>query len=223
MTENTLTHRLPDVLPVDPMPLAKAWLDEASNSRVQRNPNAMVLSTSSGASNDAQPSSRVVLCKDWQSDPGYLVFYTNYASRKARDLAANPRVSLLFHWDSLGRQLRIEGLAWRAPDEESDAYFASRDRGSQLGAWGSDQSQPVASRDALLEQLRTRSADLGDEQTPVPRPTHWGGFRVIAEHVELWIEGADRVHDRARWSRTLSGEPSASMHRSPWSGTRLQP
>lgn len=220
MTDNAPTDRLPEALPDNPMRLAKAWLDEATASASRRNPNAMVLST---VDQNLRPSSRVVLCKAWNSEPGYLTFYTNYRSRKADDLRANPRVSLLFHWDSLGRQVRIEGLAFRSPDDESDAYFASRDRGSQLGAWGSDQSQPIASRDALLAQLSERSAQLADDGATVPRPPHWGGYRVLANSVELWIEGADRVHDRARWTRKLAGEASIDMSATSWSGTRLQP
>lgn len=220
VTETALRDRLPEALPADPMPLAKAWLDDATASAGQRNPNAMVLST---VDDSGEPSSRVVLCKAWHSDPGYLVFYTNYRSRKANDLSTNARASVVFHWDSLGRQVRIEGATCRSPAAESDAYFASRDRGSQLGAWGSDQSEPIASRDALLKQLTERSASLGDEQLTVPRPPHWGGFRVIADAVELWIEGANRVHDRARWTRKLSGEPSIDMSATAWSGTRLQP
>lgn len=220
MTETELRDRLPDALPTDPMPLAKAWLDEATASAVQRNPNAMVLST---ADSNGRPSSRVVLCKAWHCEPGYLVFYTNYRSRKADELGANARAALLFHWDSLGRQIRIEGICCRSPANESDAYFASRDRGSQLGAWGSDQSEPIASRDALLKQLTERSASLDNAHKPVPRPPHWGGFRIIADTVELWIEGENRVHDRARWTRQLTGEPSINMSATAWSGTRLQP
>jgi pyridoxamine 5'-phosphate oxidase len=232
LTNPYLAHRLPDDLPPDPMHWAAAWLDEAARQCVQRNPNAMNLATV-GA--DARPSARVVLCKAFVPDPGYLVFYTNYKSRKVGDLRANPQVAVTFHWDALGRQVRIEGYAAFSPAAESDAYFASRDPGSQLGAWGSDQSAPLASRDALLRQLATRAKDLGldldaDKQpiavagrTVIARPPHWGGVRVWASAVELWIEGADRIHDRARWERGLEQDDEHGFTTGEWQGTRLQP
>lgn len=211
---------------------AAAWLHEATSQGVQRNPNAMTLVT---VGDDGHPSARVVLCKDFVADPGYLVFYTNYKSRKVRELRANPRVAVTFHWDALGRQIRIEGSAILAPAAESDAYFASRDWGSQLGAWGSDQSTPLASREALLRQLRERAAGLGlnvsddlrsiqDADRPViPRPAHWGGVRIWASGVELWIEGKDRLHDRGRWQRALDRKDEHGFGAGEWSGTRLQP
>lgn len=211
---------------------AAAWLDEATRQRVQRNPNSMMLVT---VADDRTPSARVVLCKAFVPDPGYLVFYTNYKSRKVREIQANPHVAVTFHWDALGRQVRIEGIAVFSPAGESDAYFASRDRGSQLGAWGSDQSDPLASRDALFGQLRERARNLGlnvsdDLQSiesadgaSIARPEHWGGVRVWASAVELWIEGKDRIHDRARWQRTLEPTTGLDLASSDWEGTRLQP
>ena len=211
---------------------AAAWLDEATRQRVQRNPNSMTLVT---VAEDGQPSARVVLCKDFVPDPGYLVFYTNYESRKVRELRANPRVAVTLHWDALGRQVRIEGIAVLSPAAESDAYFASRHWGSQLGAWGSDQSAPLASRDALLAQLRERAGKLGlnvsedmqsiqDAERPViPRPDHWGGVRVWASRVELWIEGKDRIHDRGCWQRKLDRNDEDGFIAGEWNGTRLQP
>lgn len=211
---------------------AKAWLDEAARQGVQRNPNSMTLVTVDAG---GQPAARVVLCKDFVADPGYLVFYTNYESRKARELGSYPRVAVTFHWDALGRQIRIEGMAVFSPVAESDAYFASRNRGSQLGAWGSDQSAPIASRGALLRQLRERALDLGlnvseDVQSiesidgpVIPRPAHWGGVRVWASAVELWIEGGDRIHDRGRWQRTLERQNEHEFIVDEWQGIRLQP
>jgi len=140
------------------MDWAKAWLDEAVQEKVQRNPNSMTAVT---VSEDGQPSARVVLCKEFIADPGYLVFYTNYKSDKVRQIARNDKVALLFHWDSFGRQVRIEGQAVLSPAEESDTYFASRDWGSQLGAWGSDQSSPLESRAALIAQVARRAVKLG--------------------------------------------------------------
>jgi len=214
------------------MQWAAAWLDEATRQCVQRNPNSMTFVT---VGNDGKPSARVVLCKDFVADPGYLVFFTNYLSRKVREIRANPDVAVTFHWDALGRQVRIEGTAVFSPAAESDAYFATRDRGSQLGAWGSDQSAPLASREALLRQLQERARNLGlnvsdDLQSieivdggTISRPDHWGGVRVWASAVELWIEGQDRIHDRARWQRTLDASGGGDFAAGPWEGSRLQP
>ncbi len=232
MSDEKLADRLPDDLPSDPMHWADAWLKEATAAKVQRNPNSMTIA-SVGA--DSQPSSRVVLCKDFVPDPGYLVFYTNYRSQKSIQLAANPGAAALFHWDALGRQIRIEGKVVRSPEKESDIYFATRDRGSQLGAWGSDQSEPIASLDALVSQVRQRATDLGltldadmqpldDDDVPeIARPAHWGGFRLWATAIELWIEGKNRIHDRARWQRDLVRATEHTFSITPWVGTRLQP
>lgn len=209
----------------------KAWLDEAMDKQMQRNPNTMTAVTVSA---DGQPTGRQVLCKDFVADPGYVVFYTNYNSDKARHLEHNDKIGLVFHWDSFGRQVRLEGIAVRSPTEESDAYFASRDWGSQLGAWGSDQSSPLDSRAALIAQVSRRAVKLGvkaagslksiaaRDRPVIPRPAHWGGFRVWPELVEIWIEGTDRIHDRARWERTLKRDGD-SFVTGDWQGTRLQP
>ena len=211
---------------------AHAWLREAMAARVQRNPNSMTVVS---VGQDGQPSARVVLCKEFVPDPGYLVFYTNYASRKGGEFAANPKSAALFHWDALGRQIRIEGIVVPSPAQESDAYFASREWGSQLGAWGSDQSQPVASREELVAQIRQRGTNLGlsfdsgtdslaDDDIPaIERPPHWGGYRLWANEVELWIEGTDRIHDRARWSRDLIRAAGDRFTVTEWTGMRLQP
>lgn len=232
MSDAKLADRLPDELPSDPLHWADAWLKEAIAAEVQRNPNSMTIS-SVGA--DARPSSRVVLVKELVPDPGYLVFYTNYRSRKSRELSTNPNAAALMHWDALGRQVRIEGTVVRCPESESDAYFATRDWGSQLGAWGSDQSEPIESHGALVEQVRQRAGDLGlrldpdtnelvgDENPDIPRPAHWGGFRLWATTVELWIEGKDRIHDRASWHRDIVRASEHTFTTTPWTGTRLQP
>lgn len=223
--------RLPVELPEDPMPLADSWLREATANAEVRNPNAMTLAT---VGPDKRPSVRVVLCKLFVPDPGYLVFYTNYTSRKGRELADNPHVAASFYWDSLGLQIRIEGPAVRSPAAESDDYFSTRDRGSQLGAWGSDQSSEIASRDALIEQIASRAAQLGvpvsrqaqalDDSVPsLARPPHWGGYRIWVNRIELWVEGTARIHDRAMWRRDLAQADAYSFSVSPWTGTRLQP
>ncbi len=232
MSEAFMAPLLPAILPQNPLHWAEAWLVNATVDEVQRNPNAMTLAT---VGKNGEPSSRIVLCKAFVADPGYVVFYTNYRSRKMTELTANPRVALTFHWDALGRQVRLQGIAVRSPDTESDAYFATRDRGSQLGAWGSDQSAPLASRDALLEQIRARAEGLGlsldtrlrvldaNNAATVARPSHWGGVRVWPRTAELWIEGADRIHDRAAWTRSLEPSGAHCFDAGPWSGTRLQP
>lgn len=211
---------------------ADAWIKEAMANGVQRNANSMTLST---VAQDRQPSARIVLCKSFVPDPGYLVFYTNYRSRKFVELTANARVAVVFHWDSLGRQIRLEGLAVRSPEAESDAYFATREWGSQLGAWGSDQSAPIASREILIAQVSERAADLGlvlngdtttlavDPPPGIPRPPHWGGIRIWATAIELWAEGEDRIHDRAFWKRNLMRANEHEFTVTPWIGTRLQP
>lgn len=228
------SQTLPERLPADPMPMAAAWLAEAWERRVQPNPDAMVLATVDGA---GRPSARVVLCKQIVADPGFLLFHTNYGSRKGRELAVNPRAAAVLHWDALHRQLRIEGLIVKALPEESDAYFATRPWQRRVGAWASQQSEPVASRAVLLEAVRKAAARLGTPDVlgpsepeaeagrtiEVPRPPHWGGYRLWAEAVELWMEGAYRIHDRARWTRALTpaGEHDFAVGR--WTATRLQP
>ncbi|MFM9959051.1 MAG: pyridoxamine 5'-phosphate oxidase [Phycisphaerales bacterium] len=218
---------LPDQLPAHPFDIFKSWWDEAHARRVQPNPHAMCLAT---ADPDGRPAARMVLCKGMNLDPaaggGYFVFYTNRQSRKAAALEANPRAALLFHWDDLDRQVRIEGPVTRSPDEESDRYFASRPLESRIGAWASDQSQPVASRDELLSKVAQTIMQLGvmldDESATIPRPPHWGGYRVWIETMELWVGGPGRVHDRARWTRRLrrAGDGYASES---FAATRLQP
>lgn len=221
------TETLPAVLPGNPLQLAADWLEHATQRALQPNPNAMVLATVDG---QGQPSARVVLCKGIVPDPGYLTFYTNYESRKGAELAGDPRVAVVFHWDHLHRQIRVEGRVTRLPDEANDAYFYGRPWQSRIGAWASHQSRPVASRQALVEavaaQARRFGIPYGGPGTPepdgvtvdVPRPPNWGGFRLDAEAVELWVEGEFRIHDRARWTRSRSASSPVA-----WSATRLQP
>lgn len=216
------TELLSDPLPAEPLALAADWLAQAWRARHQPNPNAMVLAT---ATPEGFPSARVVLCKDIVPTPGFVVFYTNYTSRKGRELGANPRAALVMHWDHLHRQVRVEGRIVKAPVADSDAYFASRALESRIGAWASQQSQPVASRADLLkavESSRQRFAGNAGELS-VPRPPHWGGFRLWAESVELWAEGEARIHDRARWTRTLTPRGEDQFDTGAWTATRLQP
>ena len=222
MSRFNVKDALPETLPDNPMAWLDAWLNEATEAARQPNPNAMTLVTSSA---EGQPSARIVLCKGLNIEDGYVLFFTNYNSRKCVEIDADPRVCVVFHWDEAGRQVRVEGQAVRSPADESDAYYASRDRNSRLGAWGSDQSQPIESRDALLAQIERRIADLelADEETPIPRPPHWGGLRIWATAVELWVDGENRVHDRARWTRELTPDGAGGFNGGAWIGTRLQP
>src|SRR3954451_13667172 len=191
--------------PADPLVLFNQWLADAAAAALAE-VNAMVLSTV-GA--DGAPSSRLVLCKS--ADVRDFAFYTNYASRKGSELAAEPLVSLLFPWHSLGRQIRIEGTASVIDAEESDHYFATRPRGAQLSAWASRQSDVVPDRVALQK----RFAEM-DERYPatVPRPPHWGGVRVAPRVIEFWQGRRDRLHDRLVYRRDGDGG---------WSLVRLQP
>lgn len=220
-------QHLPDELPSEPFGLLVSWFREAAERKVQPNPNAMTLATADAS---GRPSARIILCKEINPDPGYLVFYTNYHGRKGRELAANPRAAAVFFWDSLDRQARVEGPVVQSPAWESDAYFASRPIESRIGAWSSDQSRPIESREAMAgrvsETMNKLGIDLGalfgGRSVEVPRPPHWGGFRLFAEHVELWVSGVGRVHDRAGWTRMLT--PAAEgFTGGDWSHTRLQP
>ena len=215
---------LPEPLPSNPLEIAASWLAESWRRRDQPNPNAMVLAT---ADADGHPSARVVLCKDIVADPGFVHFVSNYHSRKGRELSANPRAALVFHWDHQYRQLRIEGLIQRSSAAESDAYFAGRAWASQLGAHASAQSEPIASRAALISKLDAVTRQYGAEPTEggprIPRPAHWGGYLLWVTAVELWMEGDARIHDRARWTRevVLAADGRATV--GAWQGTRLQP
>jgi pyridoxamine 5'-phosphate oxidase len=208
---------LPDALPAEPLGTVKSWLAEAIRRGDQPNPNAMVLATCDAR---GHPSARIVLCKDIDAESGTLRFFTNYQSRKGSELQANPNAALLMHWDHQYRQVRVEGIVQKVSAAESDSYFASRSRASQLGAHASAQSQPVASRAALREQL-----DAVVRRYPgiVPRPPHWGGFVLWAHTVELWVEGMARLHDRARWTRSVAAAGAGAPHCGNWSATRLQP
>jgi pyridoxamine 5'-phosphate oxidase len=221
---------LPEPLPADPLAIAATWLQAAWAARTQPNPNAMVLATSTA---DGRPTARVVLCKDIVPKPGYVVFYTNYLSAKGRQLKDNPRAAAVMHWDALHRQVRIEGAVTQVPARDSDTYFASRPWQSRISAWASEQSQPIASRAVLLDAVKEAARRFG-APTPgspgaddslkvtVPRPPHWGGYRLWADAVELWVEGSARIHDRARWTRTLTQRDGAFTPGA-WTATRLQP
>ena len=150
---------------------------------------------------EGRPSVRMVLLRG--ADERGFVFHTNYNSRKAGELAANPHAALCFHWPTLEEQIRVEGRIERLPSSESDAYFVTRPRGSQLGAWASEQSMVLPSRETLEEQYR--AIERRFEGSPVPRPPFWGGFRLVPERIEFWFGRPDRLHDRLSYTREADG------------------
>ena len=183
-----------ELLTDNPFDIFQEWLAEASASE-PNDPTAMCLATVDG---DGNPSARMVLLKG--VDPRGFAFYTNLESRKGQELLAQPRAALCFHWKSLRRQIRIEGAIEAVPADEADAYFATRARVSQIGAWASDQSRPLNSRETL--EMRVEAIKARYEGHPVPRPPNWSGFRLVPAAIEFWKDGAFRLHDRIRFSRS---------------------
>jgi pyridoxamine 5'-phosphate oxidase len=194
-----------DDLPPDPIVLAQRWFADAQAAEIEQ-ADAMTLATSTP---DGRPSARAVLLKG--IDARGFAFFTNYESRKARELDGNPRAALVLLWVPLQRQLRVAGAVVRLSAEESDAYFATRARGSQLGAWASEQSRPLPDRSALEE--RWAALDERYRGGAVPRPPHLGGYRVEPDEIEVWQGRANRLHDRFAYTRTPGG----------WERVRLQP
>ena len=190
----------------DPFEIARGWLAEAEKSE-PNDPNAVALSTVDA---DGLPNVRMVLLKEI-SDDGF-VFYTNYNSAKGRELAANPKAAMVLHWKSLRRQVRIRGMVSREEGEGADAYYASRSLKSRLGAWASEQSQPLDSRTTLMAKVAKITAQKGPNP---PRPPFWGGFKITPVEIEFWADGAFRLHDRFVWRRSHIGES--------WKIQRLNP
>jgi len=216
---------LPTPTPEDPLPVVASWLAEITASGRLKNPNAMALAT---CGRDGTPSVRMVLVKEI-APAGYAVFYSNYQSRKGAELEQNPRAAALLYWEPLGRQVRLEGPVVRSPAAESDAYFATRPALSQLNAWSSAQSQPLATP-ADLDRAAARAArDLGIAEDgasvsrAVSRPSHWGGYRLWFDTLELWAEGANRFHERLLYRRSLERADGISFRAGAWSAQRLQP
>jgi len=180
----------------DPIPQFQRWFDEAVAAGISQ-PNAMTLAT---VSRDVQPSARIVLLK--RVDKRGFEFYTNYLSRKGRELGENPHAALTFHWEPLGRQVRIEGDAARVSAEESDAYFRSRPVEHQIGAWASSQSEPATREEVDRRFEETKAKYVG---VTIPRPPHWGGFRIAPRAIEFWQHRLARLHDRIRYERQPDG------------------
>ena len=192
---------------IEPFSLFAAWLKQAEANEPPE-ANAIAVATV-GA--DGLPNVRMILLKG--ADRSGFVFYTNSQSVKGGELAATPKAALCTYWKNLGRQVRVRGLIELTPAEEADAYFATRSRESQIGAWASDQSRPLASRQALDEAMERRTAEFAGKD--VPRPPHWLGYRLVPLEIEFWQHGAHRLHDRIEFRRASPQEP--------WVKTRLYP
>jgi pyridoxamine 5'-phosphate oxidase len=189
----------------DPVPQLAFWIEDAYE-RCVKEPNAMSLATVDAA---GKPSSRIVLLR--RLDQRGLVFYTSYTSKKGRDIDANPNVACAFYWEAMFRQVRVEGVATRLPEDESEAYFASRPRGHRLSAWASEQSEPIETRETLEERLQ--HFDQRFEGEDVPRPHSWGGYLIVPSRFEFWQGRTDRMHDRIAYVRDGRA----------WRKQRLQP
>lgn len=195
----------------DPFVIAQTWLAEAE-AEEPNDPNAIALST---VDPDGMPNVRMVLLKEIEADggaDGAFVFYTNYGSAKAREIEAAGKAAFVMHWKSLRRQIRVRGHVSREEGPKADDYFSSRSLKSRLGAWASQQSQPLASREALMAEVARVTLKHGMSPS---RPPFWGGFRIRPVEIEFWADGAFRLHDRFRWTR--------SSATSPWEVVRLNP
>lgn len=185
----------------DPFVIAQAWLAEAEKTE-PNDPNAIALAT---VDPQGLPNVRMVLLKDIESEgdgQGAFVFYTNYGSAKAQEITGSGTAAFVLHWKSLRRQIRVRGTVTREEGPKADAYFASRSLQSRLGAWASQQSQPLASRGALMAEVAKLGLKFG---LAPPRPEFWGGFRIAPVEIEFWADGAFRLHDRFRWTKNTAG------------------
>jgi pyridoxamine 5'-phosphate oxidase len=187
-----------ELAPIDPITLFKQWLKEAESSEIN-DPNAMCLAT---IDPDGRPAARIVLLKNL--DERGFVFYTNRESRKGAALNMHPQGALCFHWKTLGRQVRVEGKVLLVDDAESDEYYNSRPRGSRIGGWASRQSRPLESRSTLADRVAELEKQYGDNDI-IPRPPHWGGYRLVPDYIEFWHDGDFRLHTRLTYTRTGDG------------------
>ena len=183
----------------NPMDLFEYWFNEAKKTEIN-DPNALALAT---VGKNGIPSVRMVLLKDF-NEKGF-VFYTNLNSRKSNEIKSNPNASMCFHWKSLLRQVRITGKLSNVSDTEADSYFNSRSFGSRIGAWASNQSSVLESRDKLIESIEEFKKKYSNEKN-IPRPKHWSGWNLYPVEIEFWLDGKDRIHERLRYTRKENGE-----------------
>jgi pyridoxamine 5'-phosphate oxidase len=209
-----VSEPLPPSLPDDPLPIAARWIEEAT--AAVRTATAMALAT---VEPDGHPAVRMVICRGFDVGAGALVFYTDRESPKGRDLERTGRAAALFHWERFERQVRMEGPVTHVSEADSDRYWESRPLDARLATVASDQSRPIASREAFLERIE---AARRAHPRHVPRPPRWGGYRIWAERVELWAGQPGRAHDRATWTRALTRE-GENFRGGPWRGSRLMP
>ena len=191
--------------PENPFPLFEKWLAEAEKAEIN-DPNAMALATVDG---NGMPSLRMVLLKGMDSRG--FVFFTNRESRKGNALNANPVAAACFHWKSLRRQIRIEGTVEQVSDAESNEYYKTRPLGSRIGAWASLQSRPLESRTVLADRVAALEREYQGREDTIPRPTHWGGYRIIPNHIEFWHDGEFRLHRRVVYTPTPDGSWNRQM------------
>jgi pyridoxamine 5'-phosphate oxidase len=223
---HTHSISLPNPAPSDPLPVVEQWLDDA-RAGGWRNPNAMALATSDAG---GRPAVRMVLLKRFAAREGYTVFFTHYGSRKAQELQ-NGHAAAVLYWAELGRQVRFEGVVVRSPAAESDAYFATRPLRSQLNAWSSEQSNVLTDPCELTMRAAHKAREYGwdadqlppEGARPLPRPVFWGGYRLWLDALELWVEGADRFHERVRYTRALLPVDAHTFRGGDWTHRRLQP
>lgn len=225
----TETRPIVDSLPGNPLPLLDEWIRDAESELASDNPTAMALAT---VTPEGRPDARMVICRGFDFERGWIVFYTDRRSPKGNQLRERPRASAVFHWNSLQRQIRLEGPVTPAPGPQSDEYFAGRPAGSQAAAWASHQSQPLESRAVLEERYLQQQSRFGvtdpDRPAGIPRPEYWGGYRIWIETIEFWTGMRNRLHDRAAYRRELkpgtadTGEGKC-FSGSEWSASRLCP
>ena len=212
---------------LNPMEVLNDWMKEVSEAEKQPNPNCFSIATTN---QEGSSNVRMVLCREINIVDGYVVFYSNYNSTKAIELAYQPKCSGVFHWDNYGYQIRIKGYALKSPQDESDDYFLSRSLGSQVAAWASQQSNSIGSRkdlesqfDKALKKFNIERKQLAINDKKLPRPPFWGGYRIWIHQIEIWLNQNDRFHDRLLFQRDLSLKGNAYISTQGWTKKRLQP
>ena len=211
---------------LNPLDSLDDWINEVTASKTQPNPNCMSIAT---VDSNGCPNTRMVLCKELNTDEGYLTFYTNYSSIKSEELENNSKCSALFHWDKFGLQARLKGFVKRCSDSKNDEYFSTRDIGSQIAAWTSDQSKEIESLEKMgdsyqiiMDKFQIKSLEEA-KGVNIPRPDFWGGYDMWIEEIELWKNQKNRFHDRIKFTRKISIENGNIDAEKRWDSVRIQP